>query len=72
MKHEEVTERIIGIFYRVYNELGYGFLEKVYENALAVEFRREGLEFGQQVSLTVYYKGENVGDYFAVPSLIDC
>jgi len=65
MKHEELTERIIGIFYRVYNELGYGFLEKVYENALAVEFRREGLEFGQQVSLTVYYKGENVGDYFA-------
>ena len=65
MKHEELTERIIGIFYKVYNSLGYGFLEKVYENALAVEFRKEGLGFGQQVPVRVFYEGEIVGDYFA-------
>jgi len=65
MKYEGLTSDIIRIFYKVYNELGYGFLEKVYENALAVEFRREGLKFGQQVPVRVFYKGEIVGDYFA-------
>ena len=65
MKYEELTERVIGIFYKVYNSLGYGFLEKVYENALAVEFRREGLNFGQQVPVKVFYEGEVVGDYIA-------
>ncbi len=65
MKHEELTEKIIGIFYRVYNSLGYGFLEKVYENAMAVEFRKVGLKFGQQVGVSVFYEGENVGDYVA-------
>ncbi len=45
MKYEEVTERIIGLFYKVYNELGYGFLEKIYERALALEFKGEGLVF---------------------------
>ena len=65
MKYEELTSDIIRIFYKVYNSLGYGFLEKVYENALAVEFRREGLNFGQQVPVKVYYEGEIVGDYIA-------
>ena len=65
MKYEELTEKIIGIFYKVYNCLGYGFLEKVYENALAIEFRREGLSFGQQVPVKVFYEGEIVGDYVA-------
>ena len=70
MKHGELTERIIKVFYRVYNILGYGFLEKVYENALKIEFEKEGLSFKNQVPIKVYYKGEIVGDYFAVPSLI--
>ncbi|HDL02204.1 MAG TPA: GxxExxY protein [Candidatus Pacearchaeota archaeon] len=65
MKHEELTSEIIGIFYRVYNVLGYGFLEKVYENALAYEFRKAGLKFGQQVGISVLYEGEVMGDYFA-------
>jgi len=65
MKHEELTERIIGVFYRVYDVLGFGFLEKVYENALAIEFKKEGLDFGEQVPIKVYYGGEIVGDYFA-------
>jgi len=65
VKHEELTGKIIGVFYRVYNKLGYGFLEKVYENALAVEFRRLGLDFEQQAGVSVFYEGENVGDYVA-------
>jgi len=65
MKHEELTERIIGVFYRVYNELGYGFLERVYENALKIEFGKEGLSFESQVPIKVYYDGEVVGDYIA-------
>ena len=60
-----MTEKVIGAFYEVYNVLGSGFLEKVYENALAVEFEEEGLKFRKQVPIEVLYKGKNVGDYFA-------
>jgi len=65
MKHEELTEKIIGCFYKVYNVLGYGFLEKIYERALAYEFRVEGLSFERQVPIKVFYKGESMGDYCA-------
>jgi GxxExxY protein len=65
MKHEGVTEKIIGAFYTVYNELGYGFLEKVYENALVIELRRAELRVEQQLSIQVSYKQEVVGVYFA-------
>lgn len=66
LKHEELTDKIIGIFYRVYNELGTGFLEKVYENALAFEFEEEGLKFGKQVPIVVVYRGKKIaGEYFA-------
>jgi len=65
MKHEEITEKIIKVFYRVYNVLGYGFLEKVYENALKIEFERSGISFENQVPIKVYYDGEIVGNYFA-------
>ncbi|MFH0711821.1 MAG: GxxExxY protein [archaeon] len=65
MKYEELTERIIGCFYRVYNTLGSGFLEKVYENALAIEFEKGGLKFGKQVGIQVLYDEKVVGDYVA-------
>ncbi|MBU3923466.1 MAG: GxxExxY protein [Nanoarchaeota archaeon] len=65
MKYEELTERIIKVFYLVYNELGFGFLEKVYENALKIEFRKAGLSFENQVPIRVYYDEEIVGEYFA-------
>ena len=61
----ELTEGIIGCFYRVYNALGYGFLEKVYENSLAIELRKRGYLVKQQASVMVYYEEEIVGDYFA-------
>ncbi len=64
-QHKELTKGIIGAFYDVYNALGYGFLEKVYENALAIELRHRGFQVEQQHSIQVLYRGEVVGDYFA-------
>ena len=61
--HAEVTERIIHCFYKVYNGLGFGFLEKVYERAMMIELRHAGLSARSQQPVTVYYRGENVGDY---------
>ncbi len=60
---DELTERVIGCAFRVSNELGVGFLEKVYENALAYEIRKQGIRCEQQVGLPVYYDGVVVGDY---------
>lgn len=64
-KHTEITEKIINAFYRVYNILGYGFLEKVYRNAMAIELRKQGLTVALEAPITVYYEGEVVGEYFA-------
>ena len=63
--HKEITEKIIKAFYKVYNTLGYGFLEKVYENAMAVELLKMGLDVKRQYPITVYYESEIVGEYFA-------
>jgi GxxExxY protein len=65
MIHEEKSSEIIQCFYRVYNTLGFGFLEKVYENALFLEMKDHGLTCCRQVPITVYYKGNAVGDYYA-------
>jgi len=65
MERDEITERVIGAFYEVYNVLGYGFLEKVYEVALASEFSRRGLKFSRQIPIEVCYKGDVVGAYVA-------
>lgn len=63
--HSEVTKQIIGTFYEVYNELGHGFLESVYENSLAIALREQGFEVVQQVSIPVYFRGNKVGDFEA-------
>ena len=65
MLHADVTEQIINSFYKVYNTLGCGFLEKVYENALAFELRKNGLIVQTQKNIKVFYEGMEVGDYFA-------
>ena len=62
--HQDLTSLILKTFYEVYNELGYGFLEKVYQNALLIELRKNGLEATPNKKIKVYYKGENVGDYY--------
>ena len=64
-KHKELTEKIIKIFYRVYNKLGYGFLEKVYENAMVIEFEREAIPVVSQSPIKVFYDDKMVGEYFA-------
>ncbi|MBT3879105.1 MAG: GxxExxY protein [Candidatus Scalindua sp.] len=61
---QELTEKIIEIFYRVYNRLGYGFFEKVYENAMMTEFMKENISEVSQSAIKVLYEGEIVGEYF--------
>lgn len=65
LAYERVTRHIIGAAMDVHNELGNGFLEKVYENALVIELRQRGLKIERQKPITVYYKTEVVGEYQA-------
>jgi len=65
VKHKALTEDIIGAFYAVYNKLGYGFLEKVYENAMIIELEKRGIPVEQQAPLMVLYDGKVIGEYFA-------
>ena len=70
MKHKELTEDIIKIFYKVYNTLGYGFLEKIYENAMMIDFRNSGIFAVSQSPIKVIYENEVVGEH-AVDILVD-
>jgi len=63
--HEEITSIVINAFYQVYNTLGHGFLEKVYENAMMIELRKQGLHAKKQEPIIVYYDNQVVGDYNA-------
>ena len=63
--HEQLTEQVIAAFYEVYNTLGFGFLEKVHENAMAVALRKRGIKVEQQKPIDVLFEGEVVGQYFA-------
>lgn len=69
-KHSEISEKIIGAFYKVYSQLGYGFSEKVYENALAIELKNLGLEVIQQAEIKVYY-GDMLVGVFSADLLVD-
>ena len=64
-QYKELTEKIIEIFYRVYNKLGYGFLEKVYENAMMKEFKTADIPAVSQYAINVVYEDEIIGEYFA-------
>ena len=63
--HKELTSSVINAFYKVYNTLGYGFLEKVYENAMRIELTKSGISVEQQKNIKVYYESQMVGDYYA-------
>ena len=63
--HSEITDKIIKAYYIVYNTLGYGFLEKVYENALFLELREMNLFVEKQKPIKVYFKESQVGEYYA-------
>jgi GxxExxY protein len=63
--HADLTERIIAAYYAVYNTLGWGFLERVYQNAMEIELGKRGLRYVPQAKIEVYYDGRPVGDYYA-------
>jgi len=63
--HKDLTDSILKTFYNVYNELGYGFLEKVYQNSLYLELQSKGFDVEAQKQIKVYYKGKEVGVYYA-------
>lgn len=64
-KHSDKTEKIIKAFFTVYNSLGYGFLEKVYENAMFIELKKMNFFVEKQKPIVVFYEDIKVGEYFA-------
>ena len=70
--HSEISDLIIKAFYNVYNKLGYGFLEKVYENGMMIELKRLGLNAEKQKQLKVFYDEFEIGDYYADIIVNDC
>jgi GxxExxY protein len=70
--YQDKTEKIIQAYYKVYNTLGYGFLEKVYHNAMLIELRRIGFECKSQYPIRVFYEDYPIGDYFADIIVDDC
>jgi GxxExxY protein len=72
LKHADVTGKIIGIFYDVYNELGYGFLECVYEESLAIALYEAGLMAHRQIPLPVWFRGHKVGEFRADMLVENC
>jgi GxxExxY protein len=70
--HSEITDLIIKCFYKVYNKMGYGFLEKVYQNSLLIELRNAGLFCEPQKQIKVLYQNQIVGEYFADIVVNDC
>lgn len=71
-KYSDLTEKIIKCFYKVYNALGYGFLEKVYQNALLIELHNAGLFVQAQKQIKVFYNESVVGEYYADIIVNDC
>jgi GxxExxY protein len=64
-RHGELTKAIIGCFYSVYNELGFGFIESVYENSLSLALKEKGFEVHRQIAIPVWFHGTKVGDFDA-------
>ncbi len=64
-KHKSISDAVLCCFYTVYNSLGYGFLERVYEKALLHELTKRGIAALQQFPIHVYYDGTTVGEYVA-------
>jgi GxxExxY protein len=65
LKHSDLTESIIGVFYDVYNELGHGFLESTYAEAMVVALAQAGLAASREIPVPVWFRGQKVGQYFA-------
>jgi GxxExxY protein len=65
LKHRDLTQKIIGVFYEVYNELGHGFLESVYEAAFEIALTSKGLPVLRQIEVPVWFRGRKIGDFTA-------
>jgi GxxExxY protein len=65
LKHSELPDKIIGVFYNVYNELGHGFLESTYAEALAMALEESGLSAVREVAVPVWFRGRKIGQYYA-------
>jgi GxxExxY protein len=63
--HHSITDTILKVYYEVYNELGHGFLEKVYQNAMYFELKERGLKVESQKQIKVYFKRQQVGEYYS-------
>jgi GxxExxY protein len=70
LKHEELTGRVLKVFYEVYNELGHGFLESIYQRAMAVALSSVGLRIGEQLPIAVFFRGQQIGA-FAADLIVD-
>jgi GxxExxY protein len=71
-KHKEVTDKIIRVFFEVYNELGHGFLESAYERSLEIALTSLGLKVLRQIQIPVWFRGKPVGDFTADMLIEDC
>ena len=63
--HKSITDKILKVYYEVYNELGYGFLEKVYQNAMYFDLKSLGYKVEAQKQIKVYFKKQLVGEYYS-------
>lgn len=70
--HSDITDLILKAYYNVFNRLGYGFLEKVYENAMLIELKKLGLSCEKQKPIKVFYDDVQVGEYFADIVINEC
>ena len=64
MKHEEITHKIIGCAYKVFNQLGFGFLESVYKKAMVIELKKQTFQIEEEKPLKIYYDNQIVGDFY--------
>ncbi len=64
-KHSDLSDKIIKVFYEIYNELGFGFNEKIYQKAFGIALRQIGLKVEEQMPIKVYFRGQEIGEYFA-------
>src|SRR5437867_809880 len=71
-KHSAITDKIIRVFFEVYNELGHGFLESVYERSLEIALNSLGLKVLRQIQIPVWFRGKPVGDFTADMLVEDC
>ena len=72
LKHKDLNERVIRVFFEVYNELGHGFLESVYQKAFELALSSKGLKVCRKIEIPVWFRGEKVGEFEADVLVEDC